>query len=120
MCIPTPGAGPISIWADESTNALIINAPPKVTRDMMAVVDKLDIRRAQVLVEAIIVEITDDAAAELGVTWAVDGSGDDNAVGLTNFSATGTGVVQLGTAIEGGAANIDLIAGMIYRKFSCD
>ena len=48
----------VSIWADELTNALIITAPPATMRSIMAVVDKLDIRRAQVLVEALIVEVT--------------------------------------------------------------
>ena len=103
---PVP-AGPISIWADEDTNALIINAPPKVTRDMMAVVDKLDIRRAQVLVEAIIVEITEDKAADLGVTWFVEGVNQDNPIGITNFGSTGAGVAQLGGALAGGSDDDD-------------
>jgi general secretion pathway protein D len=64
-------------------------------------VDRLDIRRPQVLVEAIIVEVTADRTSELGVTWAVDGSRDNNAIGVTNFPDGGPGVVQLGTAIAG-------------------
>lgn len=99
----------ISIWADEGTNALIVNAPPKAMREMMAVVDKLDIRRAQVSVEAIIVEITEDKSAELGVTWAVDGSNSDDAIGVTNFPSTSTGVVQLGTAASGGTPDPSII-----------
>src|SRR3984893_15484971 len=47
----------VTIWADVSTNALIITAPPKIMKSLMAVIDKLDIRRAQVQVEALIVEI---------------------------------------------------------------
>ena len=94
--------GSISIWADEDTNALIINAPPKVTRDMMAVVDKLDIRRAQVLVEAIIVEVTADKAADLGITWFVEGVNQDNPIGITNFGSTNAGIAQLGGALAGG------------------
>ncbi len=101
---PAPGTE-IQIWADEPTNALVVTAPPKIMRDMMVVVDKLDIRRAQVLVEAIIVEITDDRAAELGVTWAVDGSDGDNAIGLTNFGSTVPGIVQLATAAGGEVAD---------------
>jgi general secretion pathway protein D len=101
-----PGpAAEIQIWADEPTNALVVTAPPKLMRDMMVVVDKLDIRRAQVLVEAIIVEITDDRAAELGVSWAVDGSDGDNAIGLTNFGSTVPGIVQLATAAAGEVAD---------------
>lgn len=98
------GAGPagtdeVSVWADLQTNALVINAPPKMMRALMGIVDKLDIRRQQVLVEAIIVEITADRSAELGVTWAIDGSQDNNVVGVTNFPDAGPGIVQLGAAI---------------------
>jgi type II secretory pathway component GspD/PulD (secretin) len=63
-----------TIWAEPETNALVITAPPKTMRSLMSVIDKLDIRRAQVLVEAIIVEVTADKSAELGVNWVADGS----------------------------------------------
>jgi general secretion pathway protein D len=95
----------VAVWADAQTNAIIVNAPPKMMRSLMSIVDKLDIRRDQVLVEAIIVEVTADRASELGVTWALDGSNDNNAVGVTNFPDFGPGVVQLGSAISGGATN---------------
>src|SRR5690606_1468863 len=61
----------------------------------------LDIRRDQVLVEAIIVEATADRTSELGVTWATDGSNDNSAVGDTNFPDGGPGGVQMGTATAG-------------------
>jgi general secretion pathway protein D len=105
----TAAVGAINIWADEPTNALIINAPPRMTRDMMGVIDKLDIRRAQVLVEAIIVEVTADKAAELGVTWAIDGSGSNAAIGVTNFPSTGPGVAQLAGAVGGTTIDPGLI-----------
>ena len=60
-----------TIWAEPETNALVITAPAKVMRSLMSVVDKLDIRRMQVLVEAIIVDINVNKNAELGVNWAV-------------------------------------------------
>ena len=60
------GSSEITIWADEQTNALVITAPPKIMRNMMTVIDKIDIRRAQVLVEAIIVEVTESKAAATG------------------------------------------------------
>ncbi|MEM8817116.1 MAG: type II secretion system secretin GspD [Pseudomonadota bacterium] len=91
----------VNVWADTQTNALIVNAPPKIMRSMMTVVDKLDIRRAQVLVEAIVVEVTVDKTAELGVTWAVEGSGTDAPIATTNFPSFGSGVVQLAGALEG-------------------
>ena len=92
----------VSVWADTQTNALIVNAPPKMMRSLMQIVDKLDIRRAQVLVEAIIVEIIADKQSELGVTWAVEGSGSDAPIGVTNFPGFMNGVVQLGGAAAGG------------------
>ena len=62
---PRPRSGTI-IWADPPTNALVITATPKVMRNLMSVIDKLDIRRAQVLVEAIIVDVDLSKSASLG------------------------------------------------------
>ena len=104
------GAGPstnsVSVWADTQTNALVINAPPKMMRSLMLIVDKLDIRRAQVLVEAIIVEVIADRTAELGITWALAGIGANTPLGVTNFPDFGPGVVQLG-AVAGSGGAID-------------
>jgi len=110
--LPPTERGEVTIWADESTNALIITAPPKTMKSMMAVIDKLDIRRAQVMVEAVIVEVQSDRAAELGVTWAV-GDGDlDTAVGVTKFDNT-TGVTGIAGAILGGSDAVTANAGTI-------
>ena len=98
---PPAQRGDVSIWADESTNALIITAPPKTMKSMMAVIDKLDIRRAQVMVEAVIVEVTSDKAAELGVTWAVGDADLSKAVGVTKFDNT-VGVTGVAGALLGG------------------
>ena len=73
----------ISIEADERMNALIISAPAAVVNGLKSVIKQLDIRRAQVLIEAIFVEIAADKAAELGVEWGLSGSG---GAGLVNFS----------------------------------
>ena len=94
---------PISVWADAQNNAIVVTAPPKTMRSLMLIVDKLDIRRAQVLVEAIIVEVIADNVAELGVTWAIEGSGGDAPIGVTNFPDFGPGIVQIGAASAGGA-----------------
>lgn len=91
---------PFNIQADESTNALVITAAPAVFRSLESVIRRLDIRRAQVLVEAIIAEVSSDRAAELGVEWLFDGSGGDNPVGAINFG-TITGVAA--GAAAGGA-----------------
>ena len=61
----------VTIWADVATNALIITAPPKIMKSLMAVIDKLDIRRAQVQVEAVIVEVDVNKSANLGVQWVL-------------------------------------------------
>jgi general secretion pathway protein D len=98
---PPSQRGDISIWADEGTNALIITAPPKVMRSMNSVIDKLDIRRLQVLVEAVIVEISSDRASDLGITWAIGDRDLDNLVGVTKFPGT-TGVTGVAAGIIGG------------------
>ena len=87
------GAGAVII-PDTATNALVITAPGQIMRSIMIVIEKLDIRRAQVLVEAIIVEIASDKASELGITWILDGTPNDNIAGLTNFSGSGFGVAD--------------------------
>jgi len=67
------GAGEkgVIIWAEPHTNALVVTAPPKVMRSIMSIVDRLDIRRAQVLVEAILVEMNVDKSVDLGINWLV-------------------------------------------------
>jgi general secretion pathway protein D len=90
----------INVWADTQTNALIFNAPPKMMRSLMSIVDKLDIRRAQVLVEAIIVEVLADKISDLGVTWAVKGNSNNDIVGITNFPGSGTNLINLLSAIN--------------------
>ncbi len=68
---PGEGAsgGQVNIQADEATNSVLITADNDTTTSLMAVIDNLDIRRAQILVEAIIVEVADNAGKELGVQW---------------------------------------------------
>jgi general secretion pathway protein D len=102
-------ASDINVWADTQTNALVIDAPPKMMRSIMQIVDKLDIRRAQVLVEAIIVEVIADEKNELGVTWAIEGASTNAPIGVTNFPGFMNGVVQLGSAASGGTVDPGLI-----------
>ncbi len=100
----------VSVWADTQTNAIIASAPPKMMRAMMQIIDKLDIRRAQVLVEAIIVEVIADENNQFGVTWAIEGTGSNTPIAVTNFPPT-PGVVQFATAAGGGAISGELIGG---------
>jgi general secretion pathway protein D len=101
----SPALGDVSVWADTQTNAIVVSAPPKMMRSLMQIVDKLDIRRAQVLVEAIIVEVIVDQNSELGVSVAVEASGDDAPIGVTHFPDFLAGVVQLGSAAAGGTVD---------------
>jgi len=90
-----------TIWAEPETNALVITAPAKVMRSLMSVVDKLDIRRAQVLVEAIIVDVQVTKDAELGVNWAV-WSEDSSNIPLGTFQSPvgGVNLAQLAQAVD--------------------
>jgi len=87
----------VTIWADVATNALIMTAPPKIMKSLMAVIDKLDIRRAQVQVEALIVEVDVNKSADLGVQWLLDG-GNSYGYGVTNLPGSGSGIVSIATA----------------------
>lgn len=66
-------ATPPAVQADEATNSVLITADIDTMDTMLAIIDSLDIRRAQVLVEAIIVEITGNSAKEIGIEWMYQG-----------------------------------------------
>jgi general secretion pathway protein D len=66
-----PNANGVRVLADKDTNALIITAPPKTMRQVRDVIAQLDIRRAQVLVEGIIAEVSASKSSSLGIDWAV-------------------------------------------------
>lgn len=94
-----PGEDDVSIWSDAGTNALVINAPAPLMADINAVIDRIDIRRAQVQVDAIIVEVSEDKQAELGLTFAAEGTQANNPLALTNFGSGG--IVGLASAAGG-------------------
>ncbi len=101
----------VTIWAEPQTNALVVSAPPKVMRSVMAIVDRLDIRRAQVLVEAILVEMSADKAMDLGVNWLIadtDSNGNSLPAGGFIQPVDGTGIGQ----IIQGVLNPEAIAGL--------
>ena len=93
----------VTIWADAPTNSLVLTAPPKIMKSLMAVIDKLDIRRAQVQVEAIIVEVDVNKSSNLGVQWALYGQGSTTVpAAVTNLPGSGTSIVDLAAAAAGG------------------
>ncbi len=114
----TAPSSSMSIQADESTNALVITAPPDIFRSLQAVIRQLDMRRAQVSVEAIIAEISARRASELGVQWLFDGSpAGSGPVGAINFNSGGS-IVDIASGIVAaqsgtGVPNISGIGGGI-------
>ncbi|MEW6024233.1 MAG: type II secretion system secretin GspD [Pseudomonadota bacterium] len=100
------GQGSGFIQADASTNSLIITAPDAIYRNLRGVIDQLDVRRAQVYIEALVVEMTSSKASEFGVQWL--GLSGDNASkyrvgGVQSFNSTGTNnLINLAAAARNG------------------
>jgi len=100
------GQGSGFIQADASTNSLIITAPDAIYRNLRGVIDQLDVRRAQVYIEALVVEMTSSKASEFGVQW-LGLSGDDASKyrigGLQSFnSGTSNNLINLAAAASSG------------------
>ena len=119
------GQGSGFIQADASTNSLIITAPDAVYRNLRAVIDQLDVRRAQVYIEALVVEVTSNKASEFGVQW-VGASGDSDSKyrvgGLQNFSGGGSSnsIVNLALAASQGTSGTSvpsLPSGLTFGLF---
>ena len=90
------------IQADATTNTLIITAPESVYRNLRAVIDQLDVRRAQVYIESLIVEVTSDKASEFGVQWlGATGNSDSKyrVGGIQQSSIGGTNISNLAGAL---------------------
>lgn len=92
----------VNIHADEATNAIIITAPSIVASNIKNVIAKLDIRRAQVLIEAIIAEVSIDNTESLGIQWAVKNG---NGIGLIDFTGSLAAAVS-GKSTFGKGANV--------------
>lgn len=91
----------LHIDAHEQTNSVVMSGSPHIIKTLESIIQQLDIRRAQVLVEAIIAEVSDDASKELGLQWLFYG-GDDNqtrSLGSINFgSESRPGIINLATS----------------------
>ncbi|ODS24575.1 type II secretion system protein GspD [Candidatus Endobugula sertula] len=90
-----PSADSASVEADPATNSLLITADTETMESLLPVIDRLDIRRAQVLVEAIIVELTSEFNKEFGVEWAAYKDGK-----LAAVSQNGGGLSSTALAIK--------------------
>ncbi len=89
------------IQADVSTNSLVITAPEPQYRQMRAVIDQLDGRRAQVLVESLIAEVSTDKQAQFGIQWqTLMGNSNGNTIGVmgSNFTIGGSNIMSVGSA----------------------
>ena len=87
----------------KETNALIISAQPDIMESLQSVIAQLDIRRAQVLVEALIVELSDNLAKDLGVQYLFSGDGENQPVAIQNFGNQNPDLIS----IVGSEANQD-------------
>ena len=108
------------IQADPATNALVITAPEPQYRQLRAVIDQLDARRAQVFVESLIAEVNADKAAEFGIQWQnVLGKNGDSNIGVlgTNFGTGGSNIISLATGVAAGkvAPNTGLNLGLATK-----
>ena len=109
----TPSAGPSIggfVQADPATNALIITAPEPMYRQLRAMIDQLDARRAQVFIETMIVEVTGDDSADFGFQWQALGNVNGRYIGGagTNFGSGGTNIKTnaAATTLTGALAGI--------------
>ena len=127
----SPSAGPSTggfIQADPATNSLVITAPEPLYRQVRAMIDQLDARRAQVYIESLIVEVTGNNAADFGFQWQglIGGQGDTNVpfagtnfngavpsgniIGLTGAAATSANVI---TSLAGVGEGLNI--GLLHR-----
>ena len=96
------------IQADPATNSLIITAPEPLYRQVRAMIDQLDTRRAQVYIESMIVEVSGENAADFGFQWQgiAGNKGDKNIIAAgTNFGASGN-IISLQTGAAAGSINL--------------
>jgi general secretion pathway protein D len=106
------------IQADPATNSLIISAPEPLFRNIRTIVDKLDVRPAQVLIESLVAEISGDKAAEFGIQWqsltGLNGSS-SSVIGGTNFGNSSQNIISGATSIGalGQGLNIGVIKGTV-------
>jgi len=103
-------AGGAMIQADIANNALVIMAPEPVYNNLRAVIERLDTRRAQVFVEALIVEVSSDKAAEFGIQWQVLSGAERNRSGVQGFGGTNFGTRGSGNNIIDASVNIGSVA----------
>ncbi len=104
-------AGHATVMADPTTNTLIITAPEPMYRSLREVIDLLDVRRAQIFVESLIVEVTTDTASEFGIQWLTGlGNSGRSIIGGTSFGGAGSNILT--TAANLGSVGAGLSIGI--------
>ena len=96
------GGRPFSIIADETQNSVIVNAAPELMFEIEDAVNQLDNRRAQVLIQAAIVEVSGDDATQLGVQWALGNA--NSGYGVVNFNNVGASATTIAAAALAGSS----------------
>ncbi|MCL2872105.1 MAG: type II secretion system secretin GspD [Betaproteobacteria bacterium] len=93
-------ANGITVQADIATNSIVVMAPEPIYNTIRTIVEKLDVPRAQVFIEALIVEMSADKAAEFGIQWQVNSKSNRGVIGGTNFGAQGSGQNIIGISLN--------------------
>lgn len=109
-------AGGVTIQADATTNTLLISAPDPLYRNLREVIDMLDQRRAQVVIESLIVEVGEDDASEFGVQWQAGnlaGNGAFGGVNLGGSGVNGTSVNKTSIDVLPKGLNVGLVDGTV-------
>lgn len=107
------GSAGVSIQADKSLNALVIRAQPEMMRQLQSVISQLDVRRAQILIEAAIVEISGNKASQLGFQYVAGNT--SSGIGAVNFNNGNSVSVQslLSAVINNDPSNVALGDGLL-------
>ncbi|THB70176.1 MAG: type II secretion system protein GspD [Gammaproteobacteria bacterium] len=106
----------VNIQAHEATNSLVITAPPKILASLKMVIQQLDIRRAQVMIEAIIVEVSAEKAQDLGVNWVFDAASSNSSE--KGFAATSNFGGVLGSILSFTGGNSSSAAAAVPGGFT--
>lgn len=108
--------GKASIFADEELNALVVRAEPSLLKEIDDVITELDVRRAQVLIESAIVEVSGNVTDALGFQWVAGQT--DRPVGGTNFSTAGNSLNDIAAAVASPTPAGALANGLTLGAFS--
>lgn len=86
----------VSIFADTATNSLVIRAEPEIHKNLLEVIRRLDVRRAQVMVEAVIAEVSEDLSKSLGVQLGVfNSSGSTSPIAATSYPGSAFSLAEV-------------------------